>query len=115
MPVDQKDRSHSSGEIAAAPADAGEFRQAMRLTASGVAVITTDGPGGRTGITVSTFQSLSTEPPTVMACIRLDSRHLAAIEANRCFVANILAADQQGHARIFAAGTPEERNDSFAD
>jgi flavin reductase (DIM6/NTAB) family NADH-FMN oxidoreductase RutF len=96
------------------PADADRFRQAMRLTASGVAVISTDGPSGRTGITVSTFQSLSTEPPTVMACIRLESRHLAAIEGNACFVANILAADQQDQARIFAAGSPEERDSAFA-
>lgn len=109
----QSSRAASPGGEAPVPADADLFRQAMRLTASGVAVIATDGPQGRTGITVSTFQSLSTEPPTVMACIRRDSRHLAAIEANGCFTANVLSVGDEEQARIFAAGTPEARAGSF--
>lgn len=69
-----------------------DFREAMRLTALGVAVLTTDGEAGRAGVTVSTFQSFSMEPPSVLACIHCESRNLEAILKNGIFAANVLAA-----------------------
>lgn len=78
------------------------FRGAMRTTISGVAVITTDGPSGRSGITVSSMCSLSFEPPSVMACIHKNSRVLPVIQSNGVFVANVLSQDQSDLARIFS-------------
>ena len=45
------------------------FVAAMGHVAAPVAVITTDGPAGRFGITVSSVTSASADPPMMMACI----------------------------------------------
>src|SRR5262245_36115085 len=87
------------------PADGGlqeRFRAAMRGTASGVAVLATDGSAGRAGVTVSTLCSLSLEPPSVIACVHRDSRALGRIMSNKLFAANVLAEDQREIAEIFA-------------
>ena len=86
-----------------APALADKFRLAMSRTAAGVVIITTAGPAGRGGITVSSFCSLSLDPPSALACIRRDSSTLALILENGVFAANILAEDQQALAEAFAS------------
>jgi flavin reductase (DIM6/NTAB) family NADH-FMN oxidoreductase RutF len=85
----------------------------MRRTASGVAVVTTDGPHGRAGVTVSTFCSLSMEPPSVIAAVHRDSRALPTLLANGVFTANALAQDQRRVAESFAGQIPELRDDRF--
>lgn len=79
------------------------FRTAMRRTAAGVAIITTHGRAGRGGITVSSFCSLSLEPPSVLVCIRKDSSTLALLLENGVFAANVLAEDQEALAEAFAS------------
>ncbi len=97
-----------------APDLAGRFRDAMRRTAAGVAVVTTQGSAGRGGITVSSFCSLSLEPPSVLVCIRRDSTTLARIVHNGLFAVNILAEDQAELAAAFASpATPHERRFSL--
>jgi flavin reductase (DIM6/NTAB) family NADH-FMN oxidoreductase RutF len=76
---------------------------AMRRTAAGVAIITTRGSAGRGGITVSSFCSLSLEPPSVLVSIKRDSSTLQLILENRVFAANVLAQDQAALAEIFAS------------
>ena len=90
------------------------FRETMRRTASGVAVLTTDGVAGRAGVTVSTFCSLSMEPPSVIACVHRDNRALDIILTNGAFAANVLAGDQERVAKAFAGLIPELRADRFA-
>jgi len=90
------------------------FRDAMRLTASGVAVITTDGPLGRAGLTVSSLCSLSMEPPSVVCCVHRDNRALAVVMKHGMFAANILASHQAEIANVFAGLVPESRGDRFA-
>lgn len=92
---------------------ADRFRDTMRRTASGVAVLTTDGVGGRAGVTVSTLCSLSMEPPSVIACVHRDSRALETILRNGVFVANVLAEDQEHVAKAFAGMIPELRDNRF--
>ena len=70
-----------------------QFRESMRRTASGVAILTTDGSAGRAGLTVSTFCSLSMEPPSVIACVHQDNRALQILLANGVFAASVLATD----------------------
>lgn len=97
------------------PADLVEgFREAMRRTASSVAILATDGPAGRAGVTVSTLCSLSLEPPSVIACVHQQSRALPTILANEVFTANVLAANQEDIARAFAGQSPAFREDRFA-
>lgn len=96
------------------PALADRFRDTMRRTASGVAILTTDGAAGRAGVTVSTFCSLSMEPPSVIACVHRDNRALEILLSNGTFVANVLAHDQEIVAKAFAGMIPEMRDDRFA-
>ena len=93
---------------------ADRFRETMRRTASGVAILTTDGAAGRAGITVSTLCSLSMEPPSVVACVHRDNRALDTILANGVFAANVLAEDQEIVAKAFAGMIAEMREDRFA-
>lgn len=86
-----------------------DFREAMRRTAAGVTVITTDGAQGRAGLTVSTLCSLSLEPCSVIACVNRASATLAAIRANGVFAASILADHQAPVAEAFAGGAPADR------
>lgn len=92
---------------------ADRFRETMRRTASGVAILTTDGSAGRAGITVSTLCSLSMEPPSVVACVHRDNRALETILSNGVFAANVLAGDQEIVAKAFAGMIPEMRDDRF--
>jgi flavin reductase (DIM6/NTAB) family NADH-FMN oxidoreductase RutF len=101
--------------VSALPPFADRFREAMRRTASGVAVIATDGPAGRAGLTVSTLCSLSLEPPSVIACVHRNSAVLPLIAANGVFTANVLAEDQARVAEVFAGMVPELREDRFAE
>jgi flavin reductase (DIM6/NTAB) family NADH-FMN oxidoreductase RutF len=92
---------------------ADRFRDSMRRTASGVAILTTDGAQGRAGVTVSTLCSLSMEPPSVIACVHRDNRALDTILGNGIFVANVLAEDQEHVAKAFAGLIPELRENRF--
>jgi 3-hydroxy-9,10-secoandrosta-1,3,5(10)-triene-9,17-dione monooxygenase reductase component len=79
----------------------------MSLFATGVAVITSDGPRGPTGLTVNSICSLSLSPLLVMAGIELSSRTLPAIQESGKFGASILANEQQEWSRRFASKMPE--------
>lgn len=91
-----------------------KFRDAMRRTASGVAVLTTDGNAGRAGVTVSTLCSLSLEPPSIIACVHKKSQTLGTIFENGCFVANVLADDQTRIAAVFSGPAADVQGDRFA-
>ncbi|WP_225116962.1 flavin reductase family protein [Bradyrhizobium sp. BRP22] len=101
--------SHASHALVAID----EFREAMRTTASGVAIVATDGPGGRAGVTVSSLCSLSMEPPSVVFSLHRDNRYLAKFLENGVFVANVLCDAQERVANSFAGLIPELRDDRF--
>ncbi|EJN02709.1 conserved protein of DIM6/NTAB family [Herbaspirillum sp. YR522] len=90
------------------------FLDAMRHTAASVAVVTTDGPGGRAGVTVSAVCSLSADPPSVLVCIHEKSPVLDIIRRNASFCVNLLGADQSHVADSFAGRIPKWRADRFA-
>ena len=78
----------------------------MSHAVSGVHVVTTDGPGGRLGLTVSAMVSLSADPPMLLACINRRSPICAAILTNRCFAVNVLS-DRQRHVADPFSGRPQ--------
>ena len=78
------------------------FLQAMAEAATGVTLVTTDGPAGRFGVTVSAFASVSADPPMLLACINRKSPAAAAIAANGGFCVNVLTAAQSFLADVFA-------------
>jgi flavin reductase (DIM6/NTAB) family NADH-FMN oxidoreductase RutF len=87
--------------------DEASFRSAMAGAVQGVGIVTTDGPGGRAGITVGSVVSASLEPPLLMVCIRRRAPALDAIVRNRAFCANLLAAHHKHLADVFA-GRPRD-------
>ncbi len=82
--------------------DAALFRQVMSRFASGVTVVTTSHAGELSGLTVSSFTSLSLEPRLALVCLDGRTRIHAAIAAAQVFAINILASDQEALSRHFA-------------
>lgn len=83
------------------------FIEAMATAATPVSIVTTNGPAGRFGITVSAVVSVSADPPIVLACINRRSPAVAAIDGNGVFCVNMLGAHQSGLANSFA-GRPDD-------
>lgn len=107
--------THESNLAADAAAELRQdFLTAMRYTAASVAVVTTDGPGGRAGVTVSAFSSLSADPPSVLVCIHEASPVLPLIQANGSLCVNLLDAGQSHVADSFAGRIAQWRQDRFA-
>ena len=79
-----------------------KFRSAMSLAVTGVNIVTTDGPLGRYGLTVSAVSSVSTEPPMVLVCVHQKSIASNAIRENGTFAINVLGTDQQSVAETFS-------------
>ena len=84
----------------------------MARVASGVSVVTTDGPAGRAGLTISAMCSLSADPPAVLVCINRASHAGRIIRINGVFCVNVLASHQADIARRFA-GQVGARGDKF--
>ena len=93
--------------------EATEFRAALAQWASGVAIATSVLDGQRIGITVSSFTSLSMEPPRILICVakRLYTHHVIATSG--FFAVNILAEEQMDWGMLFAGRMPENE-DRFA-
>ena len=80
-----------------------DFRDALGRFASGVVVITglTD-EGARLGATVSSFSSVSLDPPLVLFSIARSARAFPAWETIKRFAVNILAEEQSAISTRFA-------------
>jgi len=94
------------------------FLEAMSRAATFVAVATTDGDGGRFGVTLSSFTSVSADGdhPSLLGCVHHLSPAATAILKNRAFAANLLAEDQEEIANRFAGrGAPGNHADRFAE
>ena len=91
------------------------FVEGMSRAATFVAVATTDGEGGRAGVTVSSLTSVSAdgEHPSLLVCINRQSAAAAAILQNRAFCANLLSENQQDIANLFAGRSTTDRAERF--
>ncbi len=92
-----------------------DFRLAMRRTAAGVAIITTRREDASSGITVSSFGSLSMDPPSVLACVHGESRTLSAILEAGVFAANVLADHQSHLAEVFSGSVSGDQRFDHGD
>jgi flavin reductase (DIM6/NTAB) family NADH-FMN oxidoreductase RutF len=87
--------------------DQADFRRALGQFASGVTVVTTRDSAGRPyGLTVSSFCSVSLEPPLVLVCIDHRSEAHDGFEASQLFGVSVLAEGQEEWSRRFAEGGP---------
>jgi len=80
-----------------------QFRDALGLFASGVVVVTSPARSGeRLGLTVSSFSSLSLEPPLILFSIYRNAKSFSAWETAQHFAVNILAEHQSALSTRFA-------------
>jgi flavin reductase (DIM6/NTAB) family NADH-FMN oxidoreductase RutF len=90
--------------------DAGYFRTALGRFATGVTVVTASAPDGTPlGLTVSSFNSVSLDPPLVLWSLSAASASREAFMLCERYVINVLAADQLPLAERFARGNLLER------
>lgn len=98
------------------PADLrARFLAGMSHAAQTVNVVTTEGPAGRAGVTVSAMSAVSadTPKPTLLVCVHRDSASAAAILENGVFCVNVLKDDQSWISDTFAGRFREEIADKF--
>jgi flavin reductase (DIM6/NTAB) family NADH-FMN oxidoreductase RutF len=86
-----------------------ELRDMFGLFPTGVAIITTVGANGDLiGATVSSFNSVSLEPPLVLFSMARTSKSFDAWEAAETFAVNILSEDQRALSSQFAKSSAEK-------
>lgn len=90
-----------------------QFRDAMARLGAAVNVITSNGPGGRAGLTASAVCSVSDEPATLLVCINRNSDQNATIKANGVLCVNVLSASQQDLSNVFAGATGVTTDERF--
>jgi flavin reductase (DIM6/NTAB) family NADH-FMN oxidoreductase RutF len=88
-----------------------EFRHALGHFATGVTVITTQHQGQLHGTTVSSFCSLSLNPPLVLVCIDLNANIHDLIVASEVFGVNVVAEHTEAISRHFARRVPDKFSD----
>lgn len=91
------------------------YLNAMSRAANSVTVVTTDGPAGKAGVTVSAMCSVSVDDQaaTLLVCIHERAAARAAIAENGVFCANLLGCDQTHISDSFAGRTGASGTDKF--
>jgi len=88
-----------------------EFRRALGNFATGVTIVTAVSPEGeKVGVTASSFNSLSMDPPLILWSSIKESLSCAIFESASHFAVNILASDQMDMSNHFA----RQNEDKFA-
>lgn len=88
----------------AAPFDPRHFRHALSQFATGVTVITTaTASGDLLGLTATSFNSVSLQPPLVLWSLGSNASSLAPFSATSHYVVNVLSAEQGALAMRFAS------------
>lgn len=96
----------SSPRAAERAFDTAQFRQALAQFATGVTVITTRlADGSFRGLTASSFNSVSLDPPLVLWSLGNGANSLPIFSGNSHYVINVLGADQAHLAQRFSRRT----------
>jgi flavin reductase (DIM6/NTAB) family NADH-FMN oxidoreductase RutF len=74
----------------------------MRAWTSGVTIVTAAYGGEQHGMTVSSFTSVSLDPPLIVISLQTASQTHALVSRAKAFGVTILGADQQGLSERFA-------------
>ncbi len=91
------------------------FLEGMSQAACTVSIVTTDGPQGRAGVTVSAMTSVSADTPTpsLLVCVHHKSAAATAIRENGVFCVNVLRDDQAFISDTFAGRIKMPGGDKF--
>ena len=93
------------------PLEPKELRKTFGRFATEVTVVTTGQGEQQRGMTASSFQSLSVDPPLVMFYAKNESSTLQAIRDNQTFAVNVLSSEQKEACFAFAG---KVEGDKFA-
>jgi flavin reductase (DIM6/NTAB) family NADH-FMN oxidoreductase RutF len=89
-------------------------RAVHRQFLTGVTILTTISNDEPRGLALNALASVSLDPPTILACVaRSSSTHKWLFQSD-VFAVNVLAADQAGVARQFAASSGSKKFESIA-
>ena len=94
------------------PVEPEDLRVAMRRWATGVTIVTAAHDGAASGMTVSSFTSVSLEPPQVLVTIERGTRTHDAISQSGAFAVSMLNEDQQAWSSRFG-GQADGDGDRF--
>ncbi|MGB6103393.1 MAG: flavin reductase family protein [Pusillimonas sp.] len=96
--------------------DAQFFRSALGRFATGVTVITTESSADKKplGLTISSFNSVSLEPPMVLWTLSRTASSLMHFQTSQRYVVHVLAASQLPLAKRFAYGPQARRFEGLA-
>jgi flavin reductase (DIM6/NTAB) family NADH-FMN oxidoreductase RutF len=88
--------------------DAKQFWRTLGARATGMTIVTTQGPAGFIGLSAA---HVTAQPPTLLVSVDRNTSALSPIIANRTFAFNYLAADQEPVAEAFSrrGASMEER------
>ena len=75
-------------------ADAAAFRAAMRHFVGSVSIVTTRHDDRPWGMTISSFTSVCTEPPTILVCLNDKTVTASHVQKGGRFAVNLLTRDQ---------------------
>ncbi|MEM6620495.1 MAG: LysR substrate-binding domain-containing protein [Pseudomonadota bacterium] len=91
------------------------FLEGMSHAAATVNVVTTDGPAGRGGLTVSAMTSVSadTKKPTLLVCVHHGAAAAPVIRENGVMAINLLRDDQSFISDTFAGRFKDQIDDRF--
>ncbi|NTZ82987.1 4-hydroxyphenylacetate 3-monooxygenase, reductase component [Burkholderia metallica] len=81
------------------------FRQAMAHLSAAVSVLTTNGPGGKCGVTASAVCSVTDSPPTLLVCLNRSSAMYEVFATNQVLCVNVLEGEHTELARHFSGVT----------
>ncbi|PJF31810.1 MAG: flavin reductase [Candidatus Thermofonsia Clade 1 bacterium] len=93
--------------------DSNALRATMRQWVTGVTVVTTAFEGVRVGMTVSSFTSVSLEPPTVLVCLNKNAFAHDFVQRAGVFGVSLLSSDQAALSQRFAGLDPSITGDRF--
>ncbi len=92
-----------------------EFREGMARLCGAVNIVTTDGPGGRSGFTASAVCSVTADPPTLLVCLNRSSSAAPAFGENAALCVNTVGPRHQEIAMLFGGKTPMDDRFAAAD
>jgi flavin reductase (DIM6/NTAB) family NADH-FMN oxidoreductase RutF len=89
------------------------FREAMSRLGAAVHIVTTAGPGGKSGFTATAVCSVSDQPATLLVCLNRGSGSAPILAQNGVFCINTLAANEEKLADLFAGRGGVPRGERF--
>ncbi|QIW15274.1 4-hydroxyphenylacetate 3-monooxygenase, reductase component [Pasteurellaceae bacterium RH1A] len=91
-----------------------DFRNAMAHLSSAVSIVTSQGPAGKVGLTVSSVCSVTDSPPALLFCVNQSSDLHDIIKTNGKVCINVLNHEQEELAKHFAAMLNSSMDERFS-